>query len=182
VIFIAVLFAILGENGEGYLNLLAQPYEQEAPEESVEPNDPDGPDNPKHEGALDEYTITYYNLNGAANNNPVDYMYDVEISLVNPGTRTGYTFDGWYDAPTGGNRITAISRTDIGDKALYAYWTQAITPAPQLLGKRRKCQNNHNDVKRDGNACRHNRKEDEIDQEPRHIDPIVLDQRGFFGF
>jgi uncharacterized repeat protein (TIGR02543 family) len=39
-------------------------------------------------------------------------------------TRTGYTFAGWYDAKTGGNKITSTSTVDIAaDTIFYARWT-----------------------------------------------------------
>lgn len=39
-------------------------------------------------------------------------------------TRTGYTFAGWYDAKTGGNKITSISAVNIAaDTTFYAHWT-----------------------------------------------------------
>jgi len=70
------------------------------------------------------YDITYNNLNGASNSNPATYSYGVGVtSFANPGSRTGYTFDGWYDAATGGNQVTSIGTTATGNKTLYARWT-----------------------------------------------------------
>lgn len=37
-------------------------------------------------------------------------------------TKSGYTFDGWYDAETGGNKIT-FPYTPTGSITLYAHWT-----------------------------------------------------------
>ncbi|MDE6274430.1 MAG: InlB B-repeat-containing protein, partial [Clostridiales bacterium] len=76
------------------------------------------------------YTITY-NLNGGTNDpaNVDSYTYGVGLTLVDP-THTDYTFDGWYDAETGGNKVTAISTTRTGNLTLYARWvapTYAIT-------------------------------------------------------
>ena len=36
-------------------------------------------------------------------------------------TRSGYTFDGWYDAASGGNKVTSYTGTTA--KTLYAHWT-----------------------------------------------------------
>jgi len=70
------------------------------------------------------YDITYESLNGASNSNPATYTYSVGVSsFADPGTRTHYTFEGWYDAETGGNEVTSISDTTTGDKTLYAIWT-----------------------------------------------------------
>lgn len=39
-------------------------------------------------------------------------------------TKTGYTFVGWYDAKTGGNKITATSLVNVAaDTTFYAHWT-----------------------------------------------------------
>lgn len=53
-----------------------------------------------------EYEITY-NLNGGTNNsaNPTSYTVLYGVSLKNP-TRTGYTFDGWYNGST---KVTGIN-------------------------------------------------------------------------
>lgn len=69
------------------------------------------------------YNITY-DLDGGTNGaNPATYTYDVGVTSFAPATRTGYTFDGWYDDATGGNPVTSISKTDTGNKRLYARWT-----------------------------------------------------------
>lgn len=70
------------------------------------------------------YTITYEGLNGAANPNTVT-SYTVEsetITLQNP-TRTGYIFNGWFDAETGGNKVESIAKGSTEAKTLYAQWT-----------------------------------------------------------
>ncbi len=70
------------------------------------------------------YTITYEGLNGAANpNTATSYTVESEtITLQNP-TRPGYTFTGWFDAETGGNKIESIAQGSTGAKTLYAQWT-----------------------------------------------------------
>ena len=73
---------------------------------------------------LTTYTITYEGLNGAANpNTATSYTVESEtITLQNP-TRTGYTFTGWYDAETGGNKVESIAKGSTEAKTLYAQWT-----------------------------------------------------------
>ncbi len=49
---------------------------------------------------------------------------DTYGSLPRAGER-GYDFAGWYDAKSGGNRITSASRVDLlADQTLYASWIQ----------------------------------------------------------
>lgn len=45
--------------------------------------------------------------------------------LLTPSTRTGYTFDGWYDDSNYTNRVTQITNIS-ADTTLYGKWT-AIT-------------------------------------------------------
>lgn len=85
-----------------------------------------------------EYEITY-NLNGGTNNsaNPTSYTVLYGVSLKNP-TRTGYTFDGWYNGSTKvtgineGKNATFSSASELyselakrttGDITLTAKWT-----------------------------------------------------------
>ena len=72
---------------------------------------------------LIEYTITY-NLNGGTNSSSNPSSYTIEtatITLANP-TKNGYTFAGWYDASTGGNKVTQIAKGSTGNKTFYARW------------------------------------------------------------
>ncbi|MDE6411755.1 MAG: InlB B-repeat-containing protein, partial [Clostridia bacterium] len=73
------------------------------------------------------FTVTY-NLDGGTNNaaNTATYTYGEGLTLANP-TREGYTFDGWYDAENGGNKVTAIPDTQTGNVTLYARWTKNAT-------------------------------------------------------
>lgn len=74
------------------------------------------------------YTITYNNLNGATNSNPTSYTIEsANITLVAPGSRTGYTFGGWFtnaDLAVGHEAGTpAIATGSTGNKVFYAKWT-----------------------------------------------------------
>ncbi len=70
-----------------------------------------------------DYSITYNNLNGASNSNQVTYNIETEtFNLVNPGTRLGYTFAGWFDAAVGGNQVTKVEVGTTEDIVLYARW------------------------------------------------------------
>lgn len=72
-----------------------------------------------------EYTITYYNLEGATNPNPANYTIETTtINLQNPGTRAHYTFDGWFSDAQLETPVTTIAQGSTGDKVLYAKWTE----------------------------------------------------------
>ena len=71
-----------------------------------------------------EYTISYV-LNGGTNADGAVTTFTVEsgeITLLAP-TREGYSFDGWYNAETGGDKVTVIEAGSIGNITLYARWT-----------------------------------------------------------
>ncbi len=69
------------------------------------------------------YTITY-NLDGGDNDplNPAAYTVESNDIVLQDAVKNGYFFDGWYDAATGGNKITQISKGSTGNKTLYAHW------------------------------------------------------------
>lgn len=74
------------------------------------------------------YTITYNNLEGASNSNPANYNIEsANITLVDPGSRAGYDFVGWYTneeltTPAG---TPAIATGSTGAKTFWAKWTSA---------------------------------------------------------
>ncbi len=70
------------------------------------------------------YGITY-NLNGGTNDatNPSVYTIETATITLSDATRTGYSFNGWYDAETGGNKVTEIANGSTGAVVLYAQWS-----------------------------------------------------------
>jgi len=73
---------------------------------------------------LEEYDITYNNVNGATNNNPTHYNATSEDFTIYPLTKEGYTFDGWFtneECTTPAN--LTITKGSNGDITLYAKWT-----------------------------------------------------------
>lgn len=73
------------------------------------------------------YSITLHPDNGTlSTTTPGSYTrYSSEIVLPTASqiSRTGYHFDGWYDAETGGNRVESIPAGSVGNKSLYAHWS-----------------------------------------------------------
>ena len=79
---------------------------------------------------LATYTVTLNPNGGTINSgNVTTYTYGEGATLPTDVTLDGYTFAGWYanedltDGP-----VTAISATDMGDKAYWAKWTQDAPP------------------------------------------------------
>ncbi|WP_413522898.1 InlB B-repeat-containing protein [Lactococcus raffinolactis] len=70
-----------------------------------------------------EYTISY-ELDGGTNStaNPDSYTYGVGVPSFEDATKDGYIFLGWFDAESGGNAITDISDTTMGNQTLYAHF------------------------------------------------------------
>jgi uncharacterized repeat protein (TIGR02543 family) len=69
------------------------------------------------------YTITYENLNGASNSNPISYDVESEtITLLDPGIRDGFAFGGWYSDADYTTSVTQISEGSTGNITLYAKW------------------------------------------------------------
>lgn len=77
--------------------------------------------------SANSYNITY-NLDGGTNNvsNTATYTYGIGLTLGAP-TKTGYTFEGWYDNDAfTGSAITEIGIAETDNKTLYAQWSANI--------------------------------------------------------
>ena len=69
------------------------------------------------------YTITYENLNGASNSNPISYDVESEtITLQDPGNRDDFAFGGWYSDADYTTSVTQIPQGSTGNITLYAKW------------------------------------------------------------
>ena len=70
---------------------------------------------------IDQYNITYNNLQGAAHGNLLTFnVNDLPVTLSAPVVRDGWTFEGWYSDSGFTSSITSITTT--GDKTVYAKW------------------------------------------------------------
>ena len=80
-------------------------------------NPPVDPDEPKDE----TYTITFDANGGKVNVSTAETGTDGKLSTLPDATRDGYTFDGWYTASEGGEKVdTATVFT--ADATIYAQW------------------------------------------------------------
>lgn len=69
----------------------------------------------------DQYHTIHFNAMGGAIYQEWVTALEGAVVPMPSTTKEGYTFDGWYDAPTGGNRIDSIVSNQ--DLTLYAHWT-----------------------------------------------------------
>ncbi len=73
---------------------------------------------------INTYTITYSGIDEDATNPNADInTYTVESNTISlaDASKTGYTFDGWFDAE--GNKVTSIDKGSTGNKTFTAQWT-----------------------------------------------------------
>lgn len=71
---------------------------------------------------LKDYTISF-NSQGGSSVNPIIVQYGKYIPATATTSKTGYTFDGWYDAASGGTKLTGSNFTASANKTFYAHWT-----------------------------------------------------------
>ena len=69
-----------------------------------------------------------YHLDSAAGEknaetNPTTYLEGVGVASLEPASKTGYTFGGWYSDAAFNTEVTSISTTQTGDVKLYAKFT-----------------------------------------------------------
>ena len=69
------------------------------------------------------YTVTY-DANGGSTASPqsVTRTYNQDLGTLATTSRTGYTFDGWYTAKSGGTKATTTTKIT-SNVTLYAHWT-----------------------------------------------------------
>ena len=72
------------------------------------------------------YTISFNANGGTGSQAQLERKYTEAKALPSTTTfsRTGYAFDGWYDAATGGNRLTSIAANTASDRTVYAHWKE----------------------------------------------------------
>ena len=72
------------------------------------------------------YTVTLIG-SGGKGTSLASYTYGVGATLPTDWTKQCAKFDGWYTAQTGGERVTRISTTTLGNQSYYARWSDAHT-------------------------------------------------------
>lgn len=71
------------------------------------------------------YTVTFNANGGSCSTSSKSVTYDSTYGTLPTPTRTGYTFNGWYTATSGGTKITSSTTVSITSaQTLYAQWTE----------------------------------------------------------
>ncbi len=71
------------------------------------------------------YTVTFNANGGSCSTSSKSVTYNSTYGTLPTPTRSGYSFNGWYTAKTGGTKISSSSKcTNVGNITLYAHWTQ----------------------------------------------------------
>ena len=70
------------------------------------------------------YTLTYNANGGSVSPTSKSITFDSTYGTLPTPTRTGYTFNGWYTATSGGTEVTSsTSVSTTGNRTIYAHWT-----------------------------------------------------------
>ena len=70
------------------------------------------------------YTVTFNANGGSVGTASKSVTYDSTYGTLPTPTKTGYAFEGWYTAASGGSRVTATNPVSIAaDQTLYAQWS-----------------------------------------------------------
>lgn len=79
--------------------------------------------NSKGPTAANKYTVTLNPNGGKVTPTAKQYEANAVLGTLPTPTRTGYKFDGWYTARTGGTKISSAKKVT-ANMTLYAHWTQ----------------------------------------------------------
>ena len=75
---------------------------------------------------VNNYDLTYDPNKGTLPSgtvNPKGLDYNAEYGTLPSATRTGYNFNGWFTAATGGTKVSASTKMQAKDTTIYAQWT-----------------------------------------------------------
>jgi uncharacterized repeat protein (TIGR02543 family) len=73
--------------------------------------------------SANSYTVYWDATGGSVSPSYNTLLYGTNVTFPQTPSKTGYTFDGWYDAATGGVKFTVLTMP-VGGKTLYAHWVE----------------------------------------------------------
>lgn len=72
-----------------------------------------------------KYTVTFNAIGGTVTPDSTEVTYDSTYGELPTPSWSGYTFDGWFTAIEGGNKVESTTEVSITDnQTLYAHWTK----------------------------------------------------------
>ena len=72
------------------------------------------------------YSVTFDATGGTTDITEKKLTAGADLGTMPTPTKPGYTFEGWFDAATGGNKVDASTTMGSADRTLYAYWTEHV--------------------------------------------------------
>ena len=76
---------------------------------------------------VNTYKVTFNSNGGSCDTASKNVTYASTYGTLPTPTRSGYTFNGWYTASSGGTKVTASSAVSItANQTLYAQWTEIV--------------------------------------------------------
>ncbi|MBQ5951836.1 MAG: InlB B-repeat-containing protein [Lachnospiraceae bacterium] len=81
------------------------------------------------------YKVTLNANGGSVSPSSINVVYGEAYGSLPTPTRSGYTFQGWYTAASGGSQVSSSTTMGAGDVTIYAHWTAATVTVPSFAGK-----------------------------------------------
>ena len=78
---------------------------------------------------INKYTINYNNNGGTGCSSKINVEYNSSYGDLCTPSRTGYNFQGWYTASSGGTKVTESTIMGDSDVTIYAQWKRNFTCA-----------------------------------------------------
>ena len=73
--------------------------------------------------SVNSYTLAFDGNGGKASESSRKVQYGNQYGTLPTATRTGYAFQGWYTARSGGSQVSSSTTMEAANKTVYAHWT-----------------------------------------------------------
>lgn len=87
------------------------------------------------------YTLTYNANGGSVSPSNKKIAYNAEYGTLPTPTKSGYIFDGWYTASSGGTKVSSTTKMGASNKTIYANWQQSCGIDGYAVRDSYKCSN-----------------------------------------
>ena len=82
---------------------------------------------------VNSYTLTFDANGGKVSPASRKVRYGAKYGDLPTPTRSGYTFDGWYTAKSGGSKVSGDAVMGAGDVTVYARWAESPRPSSVVM-------------------------------------------------